>query len=74
MFAFSGEMTNEKDKVYTEEDWTNPDSPQVEAYSKSKTLAEKAAWEILERLPGVDDRFVITFSWNIFLLATNNKY
>uniref|UniRef100_A0A061R5M2 Flavanone 4-reductase n=1 Tax=Tetraselmis sp. GSL018 TaxID=582737 RepID=A0A061R5M2_9CHLO len=38
------------DHVYTEADWTNPDN--VEAYTKSKTLAEKAAWDFVKTNPG----------------------
>lgn len=33
---------------YNEKDWTNPEDPKVDAYSKSKTLAEKAAWDWLK--------------------------
>ncbi|RDW90916.1 hypothetical protein BP5796_02081 [Coleophoma crateriformis] len=33
---------------YTEELWTNVDSPDVRAYPKSKTLAERAAWNFIE--------------------------
>jgi nucleoside-diphosphate-sugar epimerase len=32
-------------KVFTEEDWTDPNAPGISAYVKSKTLAERAAWE-----------------------------
>ena len=35
----------EKKDVYDESDWSDPDNPYISAYSKSKTLAEKAAWE-----------------------------
>jgi len=35
-------------KTYTPEDWSNP-SMQTSTYGKSKTLAEKAAWEVLEK-------------------------
>lgn len=33
------------DHVFTENDWTILDGPGVDAYGKSKTLAERAAWE-----------------------------
>ena len=33
------------DHVFTEADWTILDGPGVDAYGKSKTLAERAAWE-----------------------------
>ncbi len=37
---------------YTEEDWTNPDGPDVQPYAKSKTLAERAAWDFIAREGG----------------------
>ena len=37
----------EKHRVFTEADWTNADVTDV-AYYKSKTLAEKAAWDFVE--------------------------
>ncbi len=36
------------DHVFTEEDWTVIDGPGVDAYGKSKTLAERAAWDFVE--------------------------
>jgi nucleoside-diphosphate-sugar epimerase len=36
-------------KVRTEADWSNPD--RCEAYQKSKTLAERAAWDLVKSLP-----------------------
>ena len=35
-----------------EKDWTNLDDPGLSAYSKSKHLAEKAAWDFVTELPG----------------------
>ena len=35
----------EKKDVYDESDWSDTDNPHISAYSKSKTLAERAAWE-----------------------------
>ena len=35
------------DHVFTEEDWTILDGPGVDAYGKSKTLAERAAWDFM---------------------------
>jgi nucleoside-diphosphate-sugar epimerase len=34
---------------YTEADWTDPDMPGLPAYPRSKTIAERAAWEFIER-------------------------
>jgi dihydroflavonol-4-reductase len=31
--------------VFTEADWTNPERPDITTYIKSKTLAERAAWD-----------------------------
>jgi nucleoside-diphosphate-sugar epimerase len=35
------------DHVFTEADWTVLDGPGVDAYGKSKTLAERAAWDFM---------------------------
>lgn len=45
--------TDPRGKVYSDDDWTVTDSTQYPcpAYNKSKTLAEKAAWEFVESLP-----------------------
>lgn len=37
---------------YDETSWTDPDGPGVGAYPKSKTLAERAAWEFIDREGG----------------------
>jgi nucleoside-diphosphate-sugar epimerase len=36
-----------RDHSYTESDWTNVDGPDVGPYEKSKTVAEKAAWDFI---------------------------
>ncbi|MFJ3385929.1 MULTISPECIES: SDR family oxidoreductase [unclassified Curtobacterium] len=36
------------DHVFTEADWTVLDGPGVDAYGKSKTLAERAAWDFVD--------------------------
>ncbi|MCE9622623.1 MAG: aldehyde reductase [Actinomycetia bacterium] len=38
---------HEQDHVFTEADWSNIDSSHIGAYEKSKTLAERAAWEFM---------------------------
>jgi nucleoside-diphosphate-sugar epimerase len=35
----------ERDRVFTESDWSNVDGGSIGPYEKSKTIAEKAAWE-----------------------------
>jgi dihydroflavonol-4-reductase len=37
---------------FTEADWTNLDDPTVQAYQKSKTIAERAAWDFIAREGG----------------------
>jgi nucleoside-diphosphate-sugar epimerase len=37
---------------FTEESWTDPTSPHITAYVKSKTIAERAAWDFIEREGG----------------------
>ncbi|XP_071545349.1 uncharacterized protein [Panulirus ornatus] len=51
-----GEPTPEADKVYNEENWTDPESATIDSYTKSKTIAEKAAWDFVKELPD-DQKF-----------------
>ncbi len=41
------EEKKQQDRVFTEEDWSNVDGP-ISAYAKSKTLAERAAWNFIK--------------------------
>jgi len=41
-----------QDRTYTEADWTNPRSKATTPYLRSKTLAEKAAWDWLKAKGG----------------------
>ena len=48
-----------KDLRFTEQDWSETENnPDIEAYSKSKTLAERAAWDFQAALPE-SERFEI---------------
>jgi nucleoside-diphosphate-sugar epimerase len=38
--------------LFTEEDWTNLNDPTVQPYPKSKTIAERAAWDFIAREGG----------------------
>ena len=40
-----------QDKIFDETNWTNVEANDVNNYTKSKTLAEKEAWNFLESLP-----------------------
>lgn len=39
----------DRNRVFTESDWSNPDDRRIGAYEQSKTLAERAAWDFIER-------------------------
>ncbi len=43
---------------YTEENWTNPDLPGLTPYAQSKTVAERAAWDLVEQ-SGDQDRLAV---------------
>ena len=45
--AISGATPTSRNKTYSHKDWTNLDS-KISAYTKSKTLAELAAWDFVE--------------------------
>ncbi|MBW0445136.1 aldehyde reductase [bacterium M00.F.Ca.ET.228.01.1.1] len=51
-FAAIGYGHTRYDKVFDEEDWTDPNGPDVQPYIKSKTIAERAAWDFIEREGG----------------------
>ncbi len=46
-------------RTLTEADWTNVDSPTTGAYPKSKTLAEREAWALMDAAGRHDDLAVI---------------
>ena len=43
---------------FTEDDWTDPDTPGLAPYPRSKAIAERAAWELMER-DGGDTELVV---------------
>jgi nucleoside-diphosphate-sugar epimerase len=47
------------DAEYTEADWTDPDTPGLPAYPRSKTIAERAAWDFIEREGGDTELVVV---------------
>jgi nucleoside-diphosphate-sugar epimerase len=47
-FAAIGYGHGHPDKVYDETSWTDVDGPGVSAYAKSKTIAERAAWDFVD--------------------------
>jgi nucleoside-diphosphate-sugar epimerase len=46
-FAAIGYGVKGLERPFTEEDWTDTDGDDVSAYAKSKTLAERAAWDFV---------------------------
>lgn len=44
---------------YTEADWTDPDTPGLAAYPRSKAIAERAAWDFIEREGGETELVVV---------------
>jgi nucleoside-diphosphate-sugar epimerase len=51
-FAAVGYEQNTNNKIFTEDDWTNPENPNISAYVKSKTIAEIAAWNFIKNANG----------------------
>jgi dihydroflavonol-4-reductase len=58
-FAAIGYGQKPQNAPYTEADWTNPDGDDVRAYVKSKTLAERAAWDFIAREGGALELSVV---------------
>jgi nucleoside-diphosphate-sugar epimerase len=48
---------------YTEDDWTDPDTPGLAAYPLSKAVAERAAWDFIEREGAGTELVVINPTW-----------
>jgi nucleoside-diphosphate-sugar epimerase len=44
---------------YTEADWTDPDTPGLPAYPRSKAIAERTAWDFIEREGGETELVVV---------------
>jgi nucleoside-diphosphate-sugar epimerase len=51
-FAAIGYGHKPQTKPFTESDWTDPNSEDLQAYPKSKTLAERAAWDFIAKEGG----------------------
>ena len=51
-FAAIGYGQKLQNAPFTEENWTDPNGPDVRPYTKSKTLAERAAWDFIAREGG----------------------
>lgn len=51
-FAAIGYGAKERATAFTEEDWTDLGYPRLQPYPKSKTIAERAAWDFIAREGG----------------------
>lgn len=58
-YAAIGYGQKPKNRPNNEEDWTDPNGEDVRAYVKSKTLAEKAAWDFIAREGGALELSVV---------------
>ena len=58
-FAAIGYGQEITDRPFSEENWTNPEGGAMTAYVKSKTLAERAAWDFMTREGGALELAVI---------------
>jgi dihydroflavonol-4-reductase len=50
----AGHTGRDASKPFTEADWSVVDGPGLQAYEKSKTLAEKDAWDFVEKEGGLE--------------------
>jgi dihydroflavonol-4-reductase len=48
----------EPGRELTEDDWTDPENPKLTPYARSKTIAERAAWDLV-RERGEEERLVV---------------
>ncbi|SHG53878.1 SDR family oxidoreductase [Flavobacterium johnsoniae] len=58
-FGAVGYSHKDKNSLITEESWTNPNEKGLSTYNKSKVLAEKAAWDFIEKEGGALELSVI---------------
>src|SRR6516165_11930664 len=58
-FAAIGYGQQPKSLPFDETSWTNPDGADVQPYAKSKTLAERAAWDFITREGGALELSVV---------------
>ncbi|MEV0282698.1 MULTISPECIES: hypothetical protein [unclassified Kribbella] len=50
---------------FTEDDWTDPETPGLAPYPRSKAIAERAAWDLMENDDG-DTELVVVNPTGIF--------
>jgi dihydroflavonol-4-reductase len=57
--AAVGGSTNHASEPLTEADWTDPDHPKLTPYTRSKTIAERAAWDFVKERDAVEKLAVV---------------
>ena len=62
-FAAIGYGAKGRTTAFTEEDWTNLGDPSVQPYQKSKTIAEREAWDFIAREGGALELAVVNPVW-----------
>lgn len=50
-------------REYDENDWTDPETPGLPAYPRSKAVAERAAWDFIQREGGGTELVVLNPTW-----------
>ena len=63
---------NGENRTFTEEDWSNVDKP-IGAYPKSKTLAERAAWDFINGTENINKLELVTINPSLILGPVPNK-
>ena len=58
-FAAVGYSHTDPNTLITEEEWTDPNDKTISPYIRSKTLAERAAWDFVEREGGQHELTVV---------------
>ncbi|WP_022877689.1 NAD-dependent epimerase/dehydratase family protein [Microbacterium sp. B19] len=56
-------LNDEGAREYDERDWTDPDAPGLPDYPRSKTVAERAAWDFVEREGNGLELVVLNPTW-----------
>jgi hypothetical protein len=55
--CLEGHDAIDSNRIFDENDWTNLDSTDVTNYPRSKTLAERAAWDYVKDIKGIFDQY-----------------
>jgi nucleoside-diphosphate-sugar epimerase len=56
-----------RDRVFTEDDWSDVDGPDIGAYEQSKTIAERTAWEFMASLGAPNAMDLVTINPGLVL-------